>query len=108
MDLRAARLDDEAALATGRSPAVAGALPHPAAVPEIKWCVPVRLLHVHDRGGAGADDGGLGVAAQGGLQDAGELGVAVGDVPACASRKGRWGIESRVTIDNMTLNNEMQ
>ena len=50
-------------------------------------CVPVRLLHVHEGGGAGADDGGLGVAAQRGLQDARELGVAVGDVPArCGGR----------------------
>lgn len=52
---------------------------------------PVRLLHVHHGGGAGADDGGLGVAAQRGLQDARQLGVPVRDVAACGGRPGGAG-----------------
>ena len=50
----------------------------------------VRLVGVHGRGRDGADDGRLDVAAERGLQDARQLGVAVGDVPACAqAQRGR-------------------
>lgn len=55
---------------------------------------PVGLLHVHHRGGARADDGGLCVAAQAGLQDARQLGVAVRDVAAWQQR-GKQGEASR-------------
>jgi hypothetical protein len=55
----------------------------------------VCLLHMHDSGGAGADDGGLGVAAEGRLQDASQLGVAVRDVAACGTG-GTYSKEQKV------------
>ena len=46
---------------------------------------------MHQRGGDGTDDGRLGIATQGGLEDAGELGVSVGDV-AAYNNDGREGL----------------
>ena len=56
----------------------------------------VALIHVHGGRRDVADDGRLGIATQGGLQDASQLAVAVGDVATCSPEQWETPLRRRL------------